>query len=352
MDKFDGFTEEEIRNLTSSRSVNSDGKHIAATAVYKNQQIKTRYQNRLSRKNVARERLLKGSYNVASNIIANTLPQEARLYIPQIPEEEEYEIEEIKDKQKNNLDIKASIIQNEKIQKKEENKNIASTTTPKAVLDQNVKNISESKETKEKIKKAEKFPILNSEDADVDALEQFESRQKLMEEQNRQRKEILKKALADRAKKTHEEVKKLNEIEGELKKLDLLLSNDVAIIRNQIESASIDYMEAQKRYDKAEKEFLDAKLDLFNKKERKELLTSHLCTIIEQNEMRKAKKLSDLMMQLEIAPKSSLIKVEYKEEQEDKEKNQSIHHLNNNNNNNNVIKQTEVKEETMNADDA
>ncbi|XP_075229008.1 uncharacterized protein LOC142328824 isoform X2 [Lycorma delicatula] len=47
-----------------------------------------------------------------------------------------------------------------------------------------------------------------------------------------------------RAKKTHE-IKKLNKIEGELKKLDLLLSNDVANIRNQIESASIDYLEAQ-----------------------------------------------------------------------------------------------------------
>lgn len=48
-----------------------------------------------------------------------------------------------------------------------------------------------------------------------------------------------------RAKKTHEEVKKLNQIEEELKQLDSTLSNDVCILRNQIESASHDFMEAQ-----------------------------------------------------------------------------------------------------------
>jgi RAB6-interacting golgin len=56
----------------------------------------------------------------------------------------------------------------------------------------------------------------------------------------------------------------------------------------------------RKRYNKAEKEFLDAKLFLFEKLERKELLTEHLCTIIEQNEMRKARKLSELMDRLQL----------------------------------------------------
>jgi hypothetical protein len=55
----------------------------------------------------------------------------------------------------------------------------------------------------------------------------------------------------------------------------------------------------RKRYKKAEKEFLDAKLQLFERLERKELLTEHLCTIIEQNEIRKARKLSELMNRLQ-----------------------------------------------------
>ena len=52
---------------------------------------------------------------------------------------------------------------------------------------------------------------------------------------------------------------------------------------DSIEQASIDFTEAQKRYDRAEKEFVDAKLNLHHWAERKkELLTDHLCAIIEQ----------------------------------------------------------------------
>ena len=43
----------------------------------------------------------------------------------------------------------------------------------------------------------------------------------------------------------------------------------------------------RKRYDKAEREFIEAKLHLHNCGERKELLTDHLCAIIEQVKHRK-----------------------------------------------------------------
>jgi RAB6-interacting golgin len=39
---------------------------------------------------------------------------------------------------------------------------------------------------------------------------------------------------------------------------------------------------------------------LFERLERKELLTEHLCTIIEQNEIRKARKLVELMKRLQL----------------------------------------------------
>ncbi|XP_026281000.1 uncharacterized protein LOC113208272 isoform X3 [Frankliniella occidentalis] len=142
-------------------------------------------------------------------------------------------------------------------------------------------------------------------------LSDFRAKHKLMEEQNRARKVYLAKALEDRhqgnpnilpirKKQTHEEQLRLSMIQEELQKLDQRLSCDVSIIRNQIEAASLEFMEAQKRYDRAEKEFLDAKLLLYTKLERKELLTHHLCTIIEQNEMRKAQKLSELMEKLQM----------------------------------------------------
>lgn len=54
----------------------------------------------------------------------------------------------------------------------------------------------------------------------------------------------------------------------------------------------------RKRYHKVEREFLDAKVLLHQKLEKKELLTEHLCTIIEKNEERKAEKLTELLIKL------------------------------------------------------
>merc|ERR1712013_312362 len=121
----------------------------------------------------------------------------------------------------------------------------------------------------------------------ISKFEAFQVKQKLIEEQNRKR-------------KTDSETKKLELVRQELEKIDLMLNTDVQFLRDSIEQASMEFMEAQKRYDRAEKEFVESKLQLFSSMERKELLTDHLCTIIEQNEIRKAKKLNALMEELEL----------------------------------------------------
>ena len=111
---------------------------------------------------------------------------------------------------------------------------------------------------------------------------------------------MLLQTINDRKKKTDTEAKKLDLVNQELQKIDLMLTSDVKFLRNSIEQASIDYTDAMKRYDKAEKEFIEAKLHLHNCQEKKELLTDHLCAIIEQNELRKSKKLNSLMNELNI----------------------------------------------------
>lgn len=63
----------------------------------------------------------------------------------------------------------------------------------------------------------------------------------------------------------------------------------------------------RKRYEKAEQEFIAAKLDLHNKTERKDLLTEHLYTIIRENEVRKAKKLEELMAKLNVAADNTTV---------------------------------------------
>jgi len=133
-------------------------------------------------------------------------------------------------------------------------------------------------------------------------LEEFQSKQKLIEEQNRKRREMLSQAIISRKRQTDQETKKLELVQVELAQIDMMLNNDVKFLRNSIEQVSLEFMEAQKRYDRAEQEFVAAKLHLFATLERKELLTDHLCAIIEQNELRKAKKLEELMLELSLSP--------------------------------------------------
>ncbi|XP_013772804.1 RAB6-interacting golgin-like [Limulus polyphemus] len=135
---------------------------------------------------------------------------------------------------------------------------------------------------------------------DVKTLEAVKQKQKQLEQENACRKALLAKAVIERKCKTIAEVQKLSEIQNELAHLDLMLNSEVAALRNRIEAASFEFNEAQKRYDKAEKEFVEAKQKLFKKMERKEQLTEYLCTIIEQSEVRKARKLTELMKQLEV----------------------------------------------------
>lgn len=64
-----------------------------------------------------------------------------------------------------------------------------------------------------------------------------------------------------------------------------------------------------------------AKLDLHKKTEVKEQLTEHLCAIIQQNELRKAHKLEELMQQLQLqATEEELERQKQQEEEEEKKK--------------------------------
>lgn len=123
----------------------------------------------------------------------------------------------------------------------------------------------------------------------------FELQRKLMEEQNKMKRNLLQEAISKHTKKTQAEAKKLNEIGQALAVLDSELSNDVAILRKQIEIATLHFNTIERHYSTIEKTFLKAKQDLYQAHEKKEMLTEHLYTIIAHNEDRKAKRLSELM---------------------------------------------------------
>lgn len=144
---------------------------------------------------------------------------------------------------------------------------------------------------------------ISEENANLSKIELMELRQKQIEEGNKRKRLLLLQEIADRRQRTSEEATKLAHVQTELQKIDLLVAQDVKILRQTIEAASVEYMQAKKKYDQAEKEFVDAKLNLHIKLERKELLTEHLMTIIEESEDRKSKKLADLMTRLQIQDK-------------------------------------------------
>uniref|UniRef100_A0A8C9G4K6 RAB6-interacting golgin n=1 Tax=Pavo cristatus TaxID=9049 RepID=A0A8C9G4K6_PAVCR len=106
----------------------------------------------------------------------------------------------------------------------------------------------------------------------------LQQEQRLIEEKNKRKKALLAKAIAER--RVRLQVRK-------------------GLLRRILEQL-IALNQGRKRYDKAESEYVAAKLDLQHKTEIKEHLTEHLCTIIQQNELRKARKLEELMQQLEV----------------------------------------------------
>uniref|UniRef100_A0A8C6QQX9 RAB6-interacting golgin n=4 Tax=Nannospalax galili TaxID=1026970 RepID=A0A8C6QQX9_NANGA len=140
--------------------------------------------------------------------------------------------------------------------------------------------------------------------------EVLQQEQRLMEEKNKRKKALLAQAIAERSKRTQAETIKLKRIQKELQALDDMVSADIGILRNRIDQASLEYSYARKRFDRAEAEYITAKLDLQRKTETKEQLTEHLCTIIQQNELRKAKKLEELMQQLDVQADEEALELE------------------------------------------
>ncbi|KAH8361388.1 hypothetical protein KR084_000758, partial [Drosophila pseudotakahashii] len=134
------------------------------------------------------------------------------------------------------------------------------------------------------------------------SLKDFEQHRRMIEEQNKQKKQLLYQAIEQHTQKSAAESRKIEEIRHELSKLESDLAVDVALLRKQIDNACIHFSNVEKQYVKIEAQFLRAKIELHNASEKKELLTEHLCTVIAHNEDRKAQKLTELMQKVGLAP--------------------------------------------------
>lgn len=138
-----------------------------------------------------------------------------------------------------------------------------------------------------------KIPPNEVDEDEKNKRQDFEIQKK--EELNKMKRSLLQEAISKHTEKTQAEAKKLDEIKQSLDILDSELSNDVGILRREIEVAAYNFNSIEKRYNAIEKSFLKAKQDLYQAHEKKEMLTEHLYKIIAHNEDRKAKRLGELM---------------------------------------------------------
>ena len=129
-------------------------------------------------------------------------------------------------------------------------------------------------------------------------LEQLQQQQKLIEEQNKKKQSMIQQTLQERFKQAQSESVKLKQIHKQLQQVDAEFRADVDGLREKIDEACILFSHAQRRYEKAEKEYVESKLDFHTKKDRKDELTEQLYAIIQENEIKKAKKLEKLMSKL------------------------------------------------------
>jgi hypothetical protein len=120
------------------------------------------------------------------------------------------------------------------------------------------------------------------------------------------KKEILSKTIQERFDQAVKETEILNMVRQELSKFDLVAQTDIDFLRIKIDETVKRLYAARGRYEKAEAEFMDAKMDLQVKKNSKTLLTEHLTLLIQQNEQRKAEKLEELMGRLAITTTNAL----------------------------------------------
>lgn len=129
-------------------------------------------------------------------------------------------------------------------------------------------------------------------------LQVLQQQQNLIENQNRVKKELLTRTLREKNQQTRAEAAMLEAVGAELRQLDSATTDDIIILRQRIEAADWEYTKARKRYARAEAEFVSAKEELHQRAELKEQLVEHLTAVVQQRELRKARKLEELMLKL------------------------------------------------------
>uniref|UniRef100_A0A1A9VYT5 RAB6-interacting golgin n=1 Tax=Glossina austeni TaxID=7395 RepID=A0A1A9VYT5_GLOAU len=116
---------------------------------------------------------------------------------------------------------------------------------------------------------------------------------KMVEVENRQKKELLRKTTGHNSKSNSLEAHRIKEIKKQVIKLNDDFATDVAVLRKKVDRVCIYFNIVEQEYIKTEKKFVKCKLDLREAAEKQEILAEQLGAVITRNENRKVEKLTD-----------------------------------------------------------
>jgi hypothetical protein len=115
---------------------------------------------------------------------------------------------------------------------------------------------------------------------------------------NQEKALLMSRKIVDHERRLKTESEQLDVYRRELALLQRDLNKEVVILQGEIDAEVRDVSALESEFRELEKQYLEKKALLARKRERKDMLTSHLATIISHHELRRADRLNELMSRM------------------------------------------------------
>ena len=133
-----------------------------------------------------------------------------------------------------------------------------------------------------------------------DAEEYYRNDPAKLKKELEKKEKLVQSALQHRFKKMEAEEMKLRQIRSTLKSLSVDTGKEIHVLRGKIEYTESMLAKAEGTLRYKEKEVIELKENVVKLREKKNLLTEHLSTIIYESEKKKQEKLKELMVALDL----------------------------------------------------
>jgi RAB6-interacting golgin len=119
-----------------------------------------------------------------------------------------------------------------------------------------------------------------------------------MKEINQEKAMLMSRKIQDHERRLADETARLEVYRKELALLQKDMNKEVAILQGEIDNETRDLSSLESEFRDLEKQYTAMKKLVAQKRERKQMLTAHMCTIISSHESRRADRLNELMARM------------------------------------------------------